>query len=331
MKVVKIDNFEVAGKIIDLDITQWYIVLKFKESVRLRESKTSLKSSEAVEVGIQVGPFLRWVGGKQNLVRELSNLVKRAFLNQNSVYFEPFLGAGSLFFAINPSKSVLSDANEHLMHCYKIVKDSPKTLYRYLQDHKKKTSKTYYYKVRNAFNSEIKKRNSGQNEFTISQAARFIYLNRTCFNGIFRVNEKGYFNVPYATKKDLLLPDFKELANLSRRLKSAQLYTFSYENILNMVKPNDFVYLDPPYPPIKQSSNFNHYTQKRFDDVEHINVGEFARILDELGCKVLISNADTPTVRKTYKKWNKIAFTITRFVSCKSDRKRARELILTNF
>lgn len=170
-----------------------------------------------------IRPFLRWAGGKQYLVNFLLKFTPTNY--KECTYFEPFFGAGSLFLALSPQKAILSDLNSHLINCYRIIRDHPDKLHYYLLNYEKNNSKKYYYRIRYQFNKSIEKK-------SIAQASRFIYLNRTCYNGIFRVNTKGYFNVPFAPKKRLVFPTLAELYQFSQLLKKVKLFACSYEKIL---------------------------------------------------------------------------------------------------
>ena len=267
-------------------------------------------------------PFLRWAGGKQYLLHHLLRFIPENYREVR--YFEPFFGAGSLFFAVSPRKAILSDLNSHLIDCYNIVRDYPKKLYYYLLRHKKNNSKKYYYEIRNQFNKYL-----GQN--TIAQASRFIYLNRACFNGIFRVNTFGYFNVPYDSNKTLVFPSLSELYQFSGVLKNVLLITCSYEKILPKTRTGDFIYIDPPYPPLNGTSYFTHYTKDRFPISDQIKVYLFAEKLLKKGCNVLITNADTDEIRKLYRNWHIFPVEATRFISCKSKRHKVGEVIMTNY
>ena len=159
-----------------------------------------------------VKPILRWAGGKQNIIKILVSLLPDDIDFRR--YREPFLGAGSLFLSILPKKSILSDANEHLIKCFQFVRDNPELVSKYLNIHKNNDCKKYYYKIRDKYNNSI---------FSATQAARFIYLNKACYNGIFRVNQKNEFNVPYGNKKNICIPTGKELILISQALKNAKI------------------------------------------------------------------------------------------------------------
>ncbi len=268
----------------------------------------------------KVSPFLRWAGGKQQLKRILL-----AFLPldvSERTYREPFLGGGSLFFAIQPAAAVLSDANEHLIKCYEFVRDQPTLVARYLRAHALKNTKAHYYRVREEYNAS---------DFSAAQAARFIYLNKTCFNGIFRVNAKGKFNVPYGRKESPAIPDGAKLVTVAAALKSASLRALSFEQALENSARGDFVYLDPPYPPLNGTAYFTHYTSERFSVQDQRNVAERVHELDRRGCLLMISNADTPLIRRLYRKYELVSLPVIRYLTCKSVRHKVKELVITNY
>ncbi|ACF10804.1 DNA adenine methylase [Chlorobaculum parvum NCIB 8327] len=267
-----------------------------------------------------VKPFIRWAGGKQNLVSKLSeNLPKEKFCS----YFEPFVGAGSLFFHNNFINSKLSDINPHLINSYISIRESAEEVSDRLAFYKERVSEEYYYKLRDVFNKR-------KNHFTIDQAAIFIFLVHTSFNGIYRVNKKGEYNVPFGKAKPAI-PDSSHLLKIQSKLKGAIITNGMYEDILTNVKRNDFVYFDPPYPPLNETSFFQHYSIDKFPNKQQIELSEYARELSNLGSFVMISNAETPMIIKLYKDWNIKRVSAYRYVNCKAERKAVNELIITNY
>ncbi len=267
-----------------------------------------------------LGPFLRWAGGKSLFVEEI---VSRFPLpNQINHYFEPFLGAGSVFFRYQPSKAVLADLNKQLVGTFRWIKKDPKSVYGGLCKIRRRSGKRYYYEVRKAYN---------QSPDSAMQAARFIYLNKTCFNGIFRVNLKGEFNVPYGYKKSPAFPTLEFLKNVSQSLKGVRFHASDYKAIVSGAQRNDLVYLDPPYPPINGSSCFTHYTKERFSSGDQSEVARIANHLDSKGVYVLVTNADTIGIRKLYKGWNFINIERPRFITCSHHKHKVKELIITNY
>jgi DNA adenine methylase len=280
-------------------------------------SKVSLTSTPAAPLP-KLRPFLRWAGGKQQIVKSLLQAMPTSGFN---TYWEPFLGAGSLFFAATPKRAVLSDANTHLIDCYTQVRACHTCVSKYLDAHARRNSESHYYSVRTTYNSA---------ESSPAQAARFIYLNKTCFNGIFRVNEKGSFNVPYGHKNPPCLPTLENLGEVRVALTSAKLKSGNYADILADAKRDDFVYLDPPYPPLTETAYFTHYTAGRFNPQDQVQLADTFCSLDKRGCKLLMSNADTSAVRKLYKGFNIRPLSVTRFLTCKK-KHTVRELLISNY
>ena len=268
----------------------------------------------------RVPPLLRWAGGKTQLLARLLEFIPSDYAE--TTYREPFLGAASLFFALQPRKAVLSDANAHLISCYEHVRDDWAIVNRYLRQHARRTNKRYYYSTRTLYN---------RSQHSASQAARFIYLNKTCFNGIFRVNTKGEFNVPYGWKEPPALPTLGLLKRASATLKNAVLAHQTFENALSDAKRGDFVYLDPPYPPLNGTAYFTHYTMNRFTELDQERLAFAVKELDQAGCRVLLTSADIPLIRKLYKPFHIISLPVTRFVTCKAVRHTVNELVITNY
>lgn len=265
-------------------------------------------------------PFLKWAGGKTQIVSKLLSFLPRDV--KNRVYHEPFLGAGSMFFAIKPSQSFLSDANEHLIKCYGAIGENPRLVCDYLNEHKRKNCERYYYQIRDLYNKA---------DFSIAQAARFIYLNKACYNGVFRVNKLGEFNVPYGKKSELSLPCHDHLLEVSQLLANCTLSNCNYEESLIRIKKGHFVYLDPPYPPINGTSYFTHYTPDKFGPMDQERVATFAKAVAAKGAFFMVSNADTPVIRKLYEGFDIVELSVTRFITCKKIRHKVGELVITNF
>jgi DNA adenine methylase len=263
--------------------------------------------------------MLRWAGGKTHLVRYLLQSLPNGC--RIRVYREPFLGAGSLFFALKPTRAVLSDANEHLISCYRYVRDNHAAVCKHLSTYGGRSTKSGYYDTRSRYN---------RSRFSAAQAARFIFLNKTCFNGIFRVNTKGKFNVPYGWKKRPALPDADRLKGVGEALQNAELKVSDFGDAVAEAEAGDFVYLDPPYPALNGTAYFTHYTANRFSDVDQEKVATACHELDGRGCLFLVSNADTAKIRALYRNYNLRTVDVTRFLTCKS-KYSTRELLITNY
>jgi DNA adenine methylase len=264
--------------------------------------------------------ILRWAGGKQKIIHLLLNYLPDDVYSR--IYREPFVGAGSLFFTLQPEKAYLSDANEHLIKCYQYVRDNPELINTYIRRHASKTDKDYYYKIRDLYN---------YSSYSVAQAARFIYLNKTCFNGIFRVNRNGEFNVPYGWKEPPALPSLTLLINASQALKHAKLTVKPFEKAIKTVTSNDFIYLDPPYPPLNGTSYFTHYTSERFGEHDQYRLADLVYQLDSSKCKFMMTNADTTLIRKLYERFKIFDLSVTRYITCKSERHQVSELVVTNY
>lgn len=289
----------------------------------LRDSIQVCDKAVAISINARdrIKPLFRWAGGKQQILRKLVEFLPTNF--HELTYREPFLGAGSLFFCAKPDCAVLSDLNADLIRTYESVVADADLISRYLREHAIKDSEDHYYEVRDMFNSA--------SYYTGSQAARFIYLNRTCFNGIYRVNEKGDFNVPYGKKDKPIFPDVNHLRSVAAALTGAELIDCDFETALEDAGEGDFVYLDPPYPALNGTSYFTHYTVDRFDAKSQERLAEVVYELDEAGCRLLMSNADTPTISKLYRGFDQTSLGVPRYVTSKSVKHEVSELIITNF
>jgi DNA adenine methylase len=203
------------------------------------------------------------------------------------------------------------------------VKRNPGLVWSYLKSHSHKTCEEYYYQVREENNNS---------KPSYKRAASFIYLNKTCFNGIWRVNKLGKFNVPYGFKEPPSLPSEHDLILASNALANTILDRKDYREAVEEMRNGDFVYFDPPYPPINGTSCFTHYTRERFTKQDHIQLANVAMELDRRGCYVLISNTDTEYVRSLYAdKFNIFELEVTRWISSKGERYKVKELVIRNY
>lgn len=277
-------------------------------------------------------PFIKWAGGKSRLITQIKHFLPKNFNN----YFEPFVGSGALFFyLINAGKldknsSVqLSDINVELINAYKAIKYSLTELINQLHQNEKEyfnDSQKFYYKLRNEnfeFNS-------------IKKAARFITLNKTCYNGLYRVNKKGLFNVPLGRYNNPKICDIENLNKVNKILNSTNttIENYDYQNIITKVKEDDFIYIDPPYHPLNETANFTKYTNFGFDINQQKRLANFFKELDKRKCKIILSNSDTIFIRDLYSpfKENIISLKALRSINSNSEkRKNHNELIIKNF
>lgn len=230
-------------------------------------------------------PFLKWAGGKRWLIPHITSLLPAKI----SRYIEPFLGGGAIFFHLEPKRAVLTDLNGDLIEAYKIIKESWDELRNELERHHIAHSKTYYYKVR----ARIP-------ESAVLRAARFLYLNRTCWNGLYRVNLDGVFNVPLGTKTSVILDtdDFKRTAQL---LKRAQLMVADFEETIGRTRQNDLVFADPPYTVKHNFNNFRKYNERIFGWEDQLRLRDSLFRARDRGAHVILCNADNKEIRKLYR------------------------------
>lgn len=267
-----------------------------------------------------VPPFLRWAGGKQQLLGRMARFLPNDVRERR--YFEPFAGAASMFLAVKPTTGVLSDANEWLISCFGHVRDNPDLLADYLLEHRRRNCEEYYYRARDQFN---------QSRDSAAQAARFIYLNKACFNGIYRVNQAGHFNVPYGHKEPPALPNRADLRRAAEALAEVEVTAAPFAEVLAEADEGDFVYLDPPYPPLNGTSYFTHYTADRFGWDDQAEVAALFHDLSERGCLVMMSNADLPRIRQLFHGYRFYEMDVTRFVTCRTVKHKTREVVVSNY
>lgn len=235
-------------------------------------------------------PFVKWVGGKRQLLKQfrLMNLYPpHEFNSEKNSYFEPFVGGGAMFFDLLPEKSFLSDLNADLVVTYNVIKNNIEDIIQALKKHE--YDKEYFLKIRakNPIND-------------IDIASRFIYLNRTCFNGMYRVNSKGQFNVPFGKYSNPLICDEQNLRRVSKSLKDVEIKHQDYKEILKETKNSDFIYFDPPYYPVNKTSSFTSYTSESFLEKEQTELRDTFVELHKRGCFVMLSNSDTQFINKIY-------------------------------
>ncbi len=274
-------------------------------------------------------PFVKWVGGKRQLIPELLKYIPKNFNN----YFEPFVGGGALFFELynlgilKNKKVFLFDINEELISAYKIIRDYPNELIEKLKEFKSKHNKEFYYQIR-----ELDRTDNYKKLNNIIKAARFIYLNKTCFNGLYRVNKKGYFNVPMGKYKTPKILDENNILLVSKALQNTIIKHCDYKKVLEYAQKEDFIYFDPPYYPLNETSNFTSYTQKKFLKKEQIELFETFDILSQKGCFVLESNSDTEFINNLYKKFKIEKVFANRFVNSKANnRGKISEVLIRNY
>jgi len=264
---------------------------------------------------LQAKPIVKWAGGKQ----ALAELIVKRFPCFSGRYFEPFLGGASVFLAAMPQKATLNDSNGWLIQTYEAIRDDEKRVAKILES--LPNTKADYLRIRDesrTVRSEWKR------------AAYFVYLNKTCFRGLYRVNQKNHFNVPYGDY-DRRYFDPENFEAFSASLKDTILLTGDFELSLHQIRSSDFVYFDPPYYKIGGYSDFNRYTPDQFRESDHIRLAALCRELDHRGVPWLVSNSDTPFVRELFNGFLFEEITNRREINLKSKSRSVTELLISNF
>ena len=255
-------------------------------------------------------PIMKWAGGKTQLIPQIDeNLPKEIFSGQIKRYIEPFVGGGALFFYIakkfrDIEEFILADANRELILLYKVVKNDVDALIQKLTKIEEEyyplvetERKKYFYKIREEFNSKIPTLNYSQyDKKWIKRSAQIIFMNHTCFNGLFRVNSKGEFNVPFGRYKNPKILDEENLLAVSHTFQSAKILLGDFSIIEKYVDDKTFVYFDPPYRPISKTASFKSYSKSDFNDNEQLRLAKFFRTLDKTGAKLMLSNSDPKNI-----------------------------------
>lgn len=243
-------------------------------------------------------PIIKWAGGKRRLASKIADYFKDAkLIKKGHTYFEPFLGGGALLFYLQPDKAIGIDQNPELINFYQVVKNKPQQLFDYLQNEfRPNHSERFYYEVRDWDRSlDFDKRND------VERAARFVYLNKTCFNGIWRVNSKGQNNVPWNHQSKAPLPDLDKIMTAHNYLKDhLDFYLDDYKKVSTLATKGDFVYFDPPYDVETKQSSFTAYTKNGFGRDKQKELKELCDKLLDKGVSVAVSNSNTEFIRKLY-------------------------------
>jgi DNA adenine methylase len=279
-------------------------------------SAVALKAVESLNPS-RIKPFLKWAGGKTRLLAALRHSLPPRF----NRYLEPFVGGGALFFDLSPTVAVLGDSNPELINCYEVVRDQLDELIKSIS--KLHVSGAEFYALRELDPDTLP---------AVTRAARLIYLNKTCYNGLYRVNKQGKFNTPYGRHSNVKLVDPANLRAASDCLKKAHLLCADFEAVLKTAKKGDFVYLDPPYVPVGKFSDFKRYTKDQFYEADQERLAEQFRELAGNGCFVLLSNSFNEKTAKLYSKFLQRTVQMPRFVNCKGEgRGKVDELLISNY
>lgn len=271
----------------------------------------------------EVPTFLKWAGGKKQLLPQFRSLFPRNI----TTYIEPFLGSGAVFFYIkkhyNIKNAILSDINEELTTCFKVVRDNPDALIKLLKKYRVTHNKEFYYKMRLLNPNSLS---------DLEKAARLIYLNKTCFNGLYRVNSKGEFNVPMGSYKNSDIVSENKISRASLLLKKTVIKSMPFSKIEALAKSGDFIYFDPPYFPISKTSAFTSYTRTSFMEKEQLELAELFKRLDKKGCLLMLSNSNSDFILYLYKGFKIKLVDAKRVINCDATKRgKIKEIVVTNY
>ena len=275
---------------------------------------------------IKAKPFVKWAGGKRQILDKLKKLVPEDF----NTYYEPFVGGGALLFDLAPENAVINDSNEELINVFNVLCNDKKysKMCRYLNKFERKHDEEFYYEIRNI--DRNKKKFNKLNDS--KRAARTIYLNKSCFNGLYRVNSKGEFNVPFGKKTKVNTYDGENLLNVHSylTLNNISILCTDFEDAVSTAKEGDFVYFDPPYD--SDTSTFNSYTEDGFNKDEQRRLAKVFKELDKKGVKVMLSNHNTTLIKELYKDYNFYVIEAKRSINSNGKKRgKVEEVIITNY
>ncbi|QGP93824.1 Modification methylase DpnIIA [Neomoorella glycerini] len=262
-------------------------------------------------------PPVKWAGGKGQLLLQFELLFPEKF----NLYLEPFLGGGAVFFHLMPPEAVLMDNNPELINFYLVVRDSLELLLADLKKHR--NDREYYYAIRSQDPEQLDK---------VSRASRFLYLNKTAYNGLWRVNRQGKYNVPFGRYKHPKIVDEENLRAVNTALQRARIIPGDFSEVLHYARPGDFVYFDPPYHPVSTTAYFTSYTSESFGKEDQERLAGVFKLLDRRNCLVMLSNSDTPFIRELYRGYDITEVHARRVISCRADRRGpVTELVIRNY
>jgi len=304
------------------------------------------------EISMLSRPSIKWAGGKSQLIDEIDERLPVELREREiTTYFEPFLGGGAVFFYIaqkfSIERAVLFDINEDLIITYKVIKYNPEELMRFIDYYKYlynnldiEKQKDFFYSIRENYNkNKVKINFNDYNNELIEHAAQMIFLNKTCYNGLYRLNSKGEFNVPFGKYKKVNFYDKENILYISALLQKAELYIYDFEEIIHYDVNNAFIYFDPPYRPISQTASFTSYSKFHFSENDQIRLATIFKELDKRNARLMLSNSDPKNVNpdddffeKHYKGFNIQRVYANRMINCNGEKRgKINELIITNY
>ena len=270
-------------------------------------------------------PFLKWAGGKSQLLAQFEALYPRR--SQVRRYLEPFVGSAAVFFHLRnlyqTGEVILADSNAELINTYRAIQQEVEKVVRLLAKHRKAHSPEHYYRIRARRPSELS---------SAELAARTIYLNKTCFNGLYRDNSQGGFNVPIGRYEDPAILDARNLRAVSAALRGVELRQGHFRETLQYARNGDFIYFDPPYQPLSTTAFFTAYTRNSFGPADQEELAEVFRLLNDRGCRIMLSNSATPLIRRLYQGFDLRTVDARRSINSRADRRGAiKEIVVLNY
>lgn len=267
-------------------------------------------------------PFVKWAGGKRQLLESLSLRMPEEYKD----YYEPFVGGGALLFHQKPTWAFINDINRELIHAYTEIRDHMDKLTVVLSSMDQVTcTKEFYYEMRERYNDKLKTK-----DYDTEMAALFIYLNKHCFNGLYRVNQKGQFNVPWNQKEQVRSVDVENIKNVSYYLKSVTITCQDFEKSLETAKKGDFIYFDSPYAPLNPTS-FDSYTKEGFTEEEHRRLSKVFRELSDRGCYCMLTNHNTELIQELYHDFLREEVDVRRAINSDPKKRVGKEVIIRNY
>lgn len=271
-------------------------------------------------------PFVKWVGGKRQLLSEIEMMLPASF----NTYYEPFVGGGALLFDIAPEKAVIGDMNATLIGVYKSIRDNKEALIQMLDTltashESSQDKKAFYNQMREKYNNEVLK-----NPDSLEVCALFMYLNKTCFNGLYRVNSKGLFNVPFNGKEKLHIYETENLDMISKYLENVSILNADFEETCKAASAGDFVFFDSPYVPLKPES-FESYTKEGFSLENHERLARVFHELTEKRVYCMLTNHNTEFINELYKEYNKKTVQVKRMINSDASKRTGEEIIIINY
>ena len=267
-------------------------------------------------------PFVKWAGGKTQLLLEIIKRVPKKF----NYYYEPFIGGGSVLLALQPLGATINDINKELIHVYNTIKHQPLKLVQavYKLD-SYECDCNYYLKQKDYYNKLIT-----EQQYNINMAALFIFLNKHCFNGLYRVNQQGLFNVPWNKKTSGVSINIENILNISNYLQNIEIFNKDFEEVLEDCDEDDFIFIDSPYDPICENG-FIDYSKEGFTKEDHIRLAKVFKKLDERGCYCMLTNHNTSLINELYYDFNIDIVDVRRSINSNGNDRKGKEVIITNY